>query len=265
MRRSKINFIVLAIVVSVFLALPIYAVEVNDQEVNISVSQVFVSRYIWRGQDLYAQNDAAYQPSIDISAPGFLFGTDVGLNIWGSFPLSDGHEDGEELDYTLSFSKDFFDGLVSISEGYTYFDYPNTSDTADVSEPWVNITLNEIPKLPIPISMSVFMGYDFAAASGGPDEGWYYSWGFAGDIDLPEWEIFQEDQVVSCSITNWGNDGVADLKPSTLYATDFSFSTSYAFGDISVSPSLNYTMNHEEAINSGDSEIWTGIEISYVF
>ncbi|MFC1703193.1 hypothetical protein ACFL1E_00220 [Candidatus Omnitrophota bacterium] len=248
-----------------FCAVTAHALEVGEQEVNITVSETYVSRYVWRGQDLFPDNDGAHQPSIDITAPDLIFGKDVSLNIWGSFATGSGHVDTEELDYTLSFTKDYLDGAVTISEGYTFFHFPNTSRTADVQEPWLSVSLNEIPKLPIAVSMNVFAGYDFKVDPDGPNEGWYYSWGFGTDIPLPEWEIFQEDQALSVGITNWGNDGVADLKSSALYATDYVLSTSYAFGDMSISPSFNYTANYEDAINAGDDEIWGGVEVSYVF
>lgn len=243
----------------------VFALELYDKNINITVTDSFVSRYIWRGQDLYSDNDGAHQPSIDISSEELFFGNDVSLNVWGSFPAHSGHEDAEELDYTLSFSREVFDGLLSVSEGYTYFDYPNTGKTADVSEPWMSVTFDKIPKFPIDVAFNIFAAYDFQAASGGPDEGWYYSWGLSTDLGLPKCAITQDGQMLSLGITNWGNDGPADLKPSALYATDFSVSTSYAFDNFTISPSLNYTANYEDEINNGDDEFWGGIEISYAF
>ena len=241
------------------------ALEIDQQKVEITASDVYASRYIWRGQDLYGNNDGAHQPSLDIAFPKVLGATDVSFNIWGSFPLVDGHEDAEELDYTLTFSRNCFEEALSIAAGFTYFDFPNTSSTADVSEPWAGITLNSIPGLPIDVALDLFAGYDFKAKSGGPDEGWYYSWGLSTEFPLPESLIFQDGQTLSLGVTNWGNDGVANLEPSFLYATDISLSTSYELASFSVSPSLNYTINHEDSINSGDEELWGSIEVSYAF
>jgi hypothetical protein len=262
--RSKV-FLISAFLVGIpcFLANS-FAFDIGYQEVGVTLTESFVSRYIWRGQDLYGNNDGAYQPSIDITLPGLLGDADVSLNVWGSFSLNKGHEDAEELDYTLTFSRDMLDAF-DISAGYTYFDFPNANDKSDVQEPWASVTLNKIPALPIDVSMTVFAGYDFKAASGGPDEGWYYSWGFDTELPLPPLPFFQEGQTLAMGIVNWGNDGVADLKPSGLYATEFSLSTSYDIAGFSVSPGFNYIVNHKEEINSGDEEVWCGIEISYLF
>jgi len=243
----------------------LYAFEISGQTVEVTVTESFVSRYIWRGQDLYGDNDGAHQPSIDIGFPKLLYGTDVSLNVWGSFPMNSGHEDGEELDYTITFSRDVLDEKFNISAGYTYFDFPNTASTADVSEPWISLVLNKIPFLPIEVSANIFAGYDFQAKSGGPDEGWYYSWGLATDIILPDLAFIQKDQVINISLTNWGNDGVADLESSGLYATEVSISTSYGFSDFTITPSLNYSIGHEDEINSGNDELWGAIELAYSF
>jgi len=263
--RKRSAFSLFVIGIMLVFAVTVYGANIGSKEVYVTASESYVSRYIWRGQDLYGNNDSAHQPSIDILFPDLFSKNDVSLNIWGSFPLSSGHEDAEELDYTLSVSRDFLEGLLSISEGYTYFNYPNTGRTADVSEPWMKLAVNQIPKLPIDVSINLFAGYDFQAASGGPDEGWYYSWGFGTNILLPKSKVFQDGQALVVGITNWGNDGVADLKPSVLYSTDFSISTSYGFGNMSISPCLNYTVNYEDKINNGDDELWGGVQISYAF
>ncbi len=241
-----------------------FALEIGNQEVEITASQTYVSRYIWRGQDLYADNDGAYQPSIDVNLPELISDIDLAFNIWGSFPVSAGHEDGEELDYTITLSKAIYKDL-NLSLGYTYFDFPNTSSTSDVQEPWISLNLAKIPGIGLDVSFDLFAGYDFKTKSGGPDEGWYYSWGLGTEIPLPSVALFQEGQTLSFGVVNWGNDGVADLEPNSLYATELSLSTSYVFKNFSISPSFNYTINHEEKINNGDEEIWGGVELSYAF
>lgn len=242
-----------------------FALEIGSREVAVTVTDSYVSRYIWRGQDLYADNDGAHQSSIDIAFPKLFYDTDVSFNVWGSFPMNSGHEDAEELDYTLTFSRDLLDEVVNISAGYTYFDYPNTASTVDVSEPWISATWNKLPFLPIEVSFTGFIGFDLQAKSGGPDEGIYFSWGFDTELPLSELAVFQEGQTLALGIVNWGNDGPADLEPSSLYATEISLSTSYGVAGFSISPNLHYTISYEELINSGNDELWGGIEVSYAF
>lgn len=240
-----------------------FALEIGQQEVNITLTDAYVSRYIFRGQDLFGDNDGSHQLSIDIAFPGLIAGTDVSLNIWSALPLSGGHEDAEEVDYTLAFARDLGESF-SASAGYTYFDFPNTTSTAlDVSEFWTSLTLNKIPLLPMDVSATVFVAYDIETQSGGLDEGVYFSWGFDTEIPLPEIALFQEGQTLGIGVVNWGNDGVAGLEASSLYATDILLSTSYAVGDFSITPSINYSIGHIEAINSGNDELWAGVEISY--
>ncbi|MFH1363655.1 MAG: hypothetical protein ABIH45_05575 [Candidatus Omnitrophota bacterium] len=256
---------ILMVLAMFFGGVNVQGANIGSQEVLVTLSDSCVSRYVWRGQDLYADNDGAHQSSIDVAFPKFLYGTDFSFNFWGSFPLNGGHEDGEELDYTVTFARDLLDEQFNLSAGFTYFDYPNTSSTADVAEPWFSIVLNKIPFLPIDISATVFAGYDFAAKSGGIDEGWYYSFGFGAELPLTALKIFQDGQTLALGVTNWGNDGVVDLEPSSLYATELSVSTSYALGGFSLTPSLYYTINHEEQTNNGDEELWGRIELSHYF
>lgn len=260
--RKKIFLLPVLILATVWFSPEAFSFEIGTQKVEIELSDSYVSRYIWHGQDLYADNDAAYQPSININLPALSSGTDISLNVWGSFPLSKGHETAEELDYTLTFSRDV-SNLFNVSAGYTYFDFPKANDKSDVQEPWTSVTLNKIPALPIDVSMTVFAGYDFQAASGGGDEGWYYSWGFDTELPLPQAPFLEASQTLALGVVNWGNDGVADLKPSSLYATELSLSLLYAFKGFSITPNFHYTINYEESINTDDEEVWGGIEISY--
>ena len=146
-----------------------YALTLGEKDATLTFSESFVSRYVWRGQDLYGENDSAHQPSIDLTLHD-VAGGDLSFNVWGSFSLNKGHEDAEEIDYTVSFSKDAFDGVLTVVKGYTYFDYPNASSRSDVGEPWMSLTLNQIPELPIDVAFTVFAGYDFQTKSGGPDD-----------------------------------------------------------------------------------------------
>jgi len=251
-------------VLGVLLSVPGFAFDLGGKKVDVTLSSSVVSRYIWRGQDLYANNDGAYQPSVDVVVEDIFSDVDLGFNVWGSFPLNKGHEDLEELDYTMSLSKDLTDS-ISLSLGYTYFDYPNTGKTADVQEPWMSLGFGKIPGLGIDITPSIFLGYDMEAASGGIDAGWYYSFGFDTELPFPQCALFKQGQTLAISVVNWGNDGVADLKPSFVYATDIGFSTTYDLGQFSVTPSFHYVLNYEDEINSGNDETWAGIEIAYAF
>jgi len=227
---------------------------------QFTLTDTFVSRYIWRGIDLYPDNDGAHQPSVDVTFKELVAGSDLSLNVWASFPCCDGHQDAEEVDYSLNLSRDLTEKL-SVAGGLTYFDYTNTHNAADAVELWAQGDFT----LPAEIVMTLFAAYDFEAKSKGPDDGLYYSWGFSREFALSESPASQPGQTITLSVTNWGTDGAYDFKPCFLYATELSVATTYKVGSFDLTPSLNYSIGYEEQINNGDEELWGGIEVKYAF
>ncbi|MFC1624363.1 hypothetical protein ACFL28_03495 [Candidatus Omnitrophota bacterium] len=264
MKNGNLFGVVLFILCLMWFSTYAFATKIGNQEVNISLSETYASRYMWRGQDFSPNNDPVMQPSIDIAFPKFVKDTDVSFNVWGAFPLSAGHESATELDYSVTASRDFLDAF-NVSSGYIYFDYTKANKNSDFNEFWGSFTWLELPGLPVPISATLFAGYEFEAAAEGPENGWYYSWGFGTELPLLDWVFFQKDQNLALGVTNWGNDGVAGLKSSPLYATEFSVSTSYSFKKFTLAPGVYYSLNHEEEINSGDDEFCGNISLSYAF
>ncbi|MFH1768258.1 MAG: hypothetical protein ABH858_03760 [Candidatus Omnitrophota bacterium] len=167
-KNSAILVLVMAVIISNLVPAALYGRTVTFTE-NFGYS----SRYVWRGLDLYPDNDQAFQPALDLNVSDVFEGYDLNLNLWGAHPLSGGHQADVEVDYTLSLSKDIFDGNLTLTEGHTYFDFSNLNSKSDVSEPWARISSKSIVLFGQEISFSIFGGYDFAVSSGGPDEGWY--------------------------------------------------------------------------------------------
>ncbi|MBL7197380.1 MAG: hypothetical protein ISS47_04735 [Candidatus Omnitrophica bacterium] len=231
---------------------------------DITITQTYASRYISKGQDCFPDNDAAYHPSVDITFPALILDTDISLTAWGAFALSSGHEEFDEIDYSVSASKDIFEDW-NVAGGYSYFDYPNANKLVDGNEVWGSLTWKKLPYLPVDTSMSLSVVYEFPAASGGSENGLYYSWGFETGLLLPDAAVFQKDQALTLGVVNWGTDGVGGRKSSKLYATVFSLSTEYVFGKMAFSPNFNYALNYENEINNGDEELWSGIAVSWSF
>jgi len=137
--------------------------KVGSSEILLDISSSFVSRYIWRSQDLYNDNGAAYQESITLTFPKLIAYGDISFNLWSSFALNKGHKDSEELDYTISYYKE--KEFLDTSFGYTYYDYPNTNDNSDIGEIWFSLNFK---KLPLNVSFNTFFAYDFKITSSGP-------------------------------------------------------------------------------------------------
>lgn len=239
-----------------------FSLEIGEQKVNITFSNSFVSRYIWRGLDLLPDNDPAYQPSVDVALEKLVAGADLSFNVWGSFPSGGGHEELTELDYSATLSRDF--ELFNLSSGFTHFDYVKANRYSDLHEIWMSASLFKIPILPVDVSFNVLAAYEFEAVNEGPEDGMYYSWGFSTSVPMGRCPLAQEEQTFDMAVTNWGNDGVTGLKPSALYATEITLSTSYAAGPVTITPGFMYVASHEKEINE-DDEIAGTIDISYSF
>jgi hypothetical protein len=248
--------------IGLWLCLWWYSVYGQENTLIVTVSDSYVSRYIWRGVDVFSDNDGAHQPSLDFTFPKLINDINLSFNLWASLSVSAGHENLEEYDYTVSSNRDFWD-LFNLACGWTYYDYPNTAGTADAHEPWFGFTWLKLPMISWDTTFKIWLGYNFEPRSGGLDSGIYYSYGTDTKIPLLLTSFTQSDQTVGFSVTNWGQDGVADLRPSFLYATDLGIYTNYNFGKFMITPNVHYVVNHRETINQGTNEFVSGVNVSY--
>lgn len=82
----------------------------NEKEWEATIGADFVSRYIWRGQDL---GSASVQPTLGIGYKG------LSLTAWGSYGLTD-PDDAKEIDLTLAYTAGGFNAGITdywLSEG----------------------------------------------------------------------------------------------------------------------------------------------------
>jgi len=265
-RMIKINSQVVTILFFLILicfSLDAVALEIADQEVAVTLTESFASRHICEAQDSFPENDPIWESTLDIEVPKVMYETDLSFSFWWGYPLKAGSVTAEEIDYSVAISRDLTKTLKA-SIGYNYCDFPKANRNSDFNKFLANLTLAEIPNLPISISFNLYAAYQFEAAAEGSEDGWYYSWGFGTELPLSEWRIFQKEQSANIEVANWGNDGVAGSKPSSLYATECSISTDYSFWEFTITPSFNYVFSYENSINSED-EIWGRIDVSYAF
>jgi hypothetical protein len=227
---------------------------------SVNFSDTYVTRYIWRGYDLYPNNDGAHQPSLTLNVGELPAGLSASFNFWASFATQGGHKDGEEFDYTASLSKNLTD-KIALTGGIAYYDYYNTNATADIWEPFVSANFI----LPLELTLSTFIGYDFQAKSGGVDDTAYWAWGLSRNFALPSLPIFQKGQALTAGFKNWGQYAKSNNSGYFVYATDFSLSTTYNVGKVAITPAVTYTPNYRETINNGDDEFWGGITVGVTF
>ncbi|MBN1913683.1 MAG: hypothetical protein JW788_04715, partial [Candidatus Omnitrophica bacterium] len=140
MKKYVVFFILTA---GFFFCRPAIALELGPgTTVDITLTDTYASRYISKGQDAFADNDSSYHPSVDITFPKLIMDADISFNAWGAFALSKGHEEYDEIDYSVSLSKDILDSW-NVVLGYSYFDYPRANELVDTNDPWGSLTLKK--------------------------------------------------------------------------------------------------------------------------
>lgn len=235
----------------------------EERFLGIDLDATVVSKYMWRGYDIL-DDRAAFQPSINFD----LFQTGFSLNVWGSFALSSGFEDLDELDYSLAYATTFFEEeayALDFAVTYIYYDFPNTtSKYADGQEIGVEISFPNLLEIgPSFLVPSWYSGYLWPAHSGGPERGWHHVMGLAYDLPITPLLPGQDEQALSFSTDLTYNDGTFGSESGFSHAT-IGLSTTFEVGDFSITPSLNYQWSFEDTVNDED-EFWAGIGVTYSF
>jgi len=117
------------LLILVVLALASGMVSAQDDSVGYnagltgSIDLTFQSKYIWRGFDVFPNNDPAAQLTANLD----FFGTGFGMNVVGHRAIGSGHENDERWDYN------FYYGNVLLAEdvmqtnfriGFVHYNYP---------------------------------------------------------------------------------------------------------------------------------------------
>lgn len=128
---------ILAGTVMVLCAVSLGYAEAQDGGLHGAIDVTYLSKYIWRGFDVYGDK-SAIQPSIDLD----LFGSGFGISAMGHRANSSGYEmTGERWDYTLYYYNRLGDtGPLACNYrfGWVYYNYPDmsshTTDSIDLQE-----------------------------------------------------------------------------------------------------------------------------------
>lgn len=237
--------------------------ELTNEYFGVDLSAAFVSKYIWRGYDVF-DDHAAFQPSVSLN----LFQTGLSVGVWGSFALSSGYEDLDELDYILAWGKTFFDNerySLDFSTNYIYYDFPNTSsELADYEEVGIGFALpNLLPLSSSYLIPSYYVCYDWPAHSGGPQEGWFHIFSVSYDVHIPAFIPSQDEQDLSLTADVTYNDGAFDADSDFSHAT-VSLATTFEWKGFTLTPSLQHQWSFEDTVNR-ENEFWAGVSLGYNF
>jgi len=180
------------------------SMSLHAASMNSDVYVAGVSKYLWRGQMLY--NKFALQPGLDLNYDNFSAG------LWGSFNVVDSEFGEADLLAAYSYSI----SLVEMSAGFTYYTFPNISDTS------VEANLGASVKTFLSPSITVY--YDFGSGKGTYIE---------STLSLPFTALFPFSLDVSTgyNLGQWGYD-------SSLTVLGISLGGTYSIGSFEISPSL---------------------------
>ena len=203
-----------------------------------------VSRYVWRGFDLFPANQPALQPSgtIDFGRSG------LSLNLWSSFPLGhwDSLRDVAEADFTLAYGKDVSEKLY-LSGGFIHYGYyfgrdftfkESTSQEFFVSAEWTDDFLSPV----------VILFYDVNLGSG------FYGY-LRGSHDFP---LGGRSSLVASA--GLGYNARQYIDASGFSDLALALACEWSVGKIKIAPSLNYAFVFLDEVNE-ENEFWLGISL----
>ena len=92
-------------------------VQAEPGELSGSLNVTYLSSYIWRGFDYYADDRSAIQGSINLD----LYGTGFDLGILSRRAISNDYENAENLNVTLSYSNSVISNVLKQNEKNALF------------------------------------------------------------------------------------------------------------------------------------------------
>ena len=236
MKDRKTLFAVLSILMS------LVSVSIGEEQLGIEFTADFMSKYIWRGQNL--SDDSVFEPGLTLSYEN------LSASIWGNMDLTNingNSGDFSEVDYSLDYSVDFpgIEGL-GYSIGLIYYDFPGTT-VKDTTEVYWGFSLDCF------LSPSITIYHDVDEA-----EGSYVSLSAGHSIENI-FEIFPEVPVgmdIGASL-GWGSGSYDKYYwgtgQSKLQDLVLSMSFPIAVGDWTIAPSINYATLVSDDIRDTDA------------
>lgn len=239
--------------------------QAQDRKLDATVDVTYVSRYIWRGFDVYSNNHSAIQPSVDLAMPG----TGCGLNVWWSRANTSGFENNEEIDYTLYYNKSLFEGKTYATDytiGWTYYYYPDEPrEAGDMQEISLNLSWQNIHPGGLVPSYTIVCTWPSKHNSEVRDYGgWFHIFQVCYDLTMPSSCLHAKEQVIHLSAETIYNDGAYGADRDWSHAV-FGISTSFNLRkNLTFTPGFYFQSSWDDSVNTQD-EYWTSLSITYEF
>jgi hypothetical protein len=236
-----------------------------------SVDVTYLSKYIWRGFDVYGEQ-SAIQPSVNLD----LFGSGFGVSAMGHRANSSGYENSERWDYTLFYANSLFAGekyALNYRLGYVYYNYPDMSSSiADLQElqaifSWPNI-LPVKGLVPTYVLVKLWPS-ESGSMVGGNASGFAHIFMLDYGIPVQGMGTGSPEQVINLHSEVVFNDGVgpngANVDHDWSNAV-FGISTTFDLGgNFSLTPGVYHQVTMDKSVNPDNDETWASVGATYKF
>ena len=247
-------------------------VQAQEGELGVTLDVTYLSRYIWRGFDVYNNNTSAIQPSIDID----FYGTGLGVKVLSSRANDSGFENAEELDITLFYGDSFFEAepyATNYKLGWVYYNLPNQRPSlGHMQEFFASLSWPEVCPVGIVPSYTIALMWPSTSNSSvSVNGGWFHILGLGYDWTIPGLVPETPEQILHLSSELVYNDGAAPATVGTR-AVDHDWShwvlgVSTEFDvveNIVFTPGLYYQKSMDKSVNTQD-EWWVSLSMKYTF
>ena len=236
-------------------------VQAQEDQISGTLDVTYLSRYIWRGIDMYPSDHSAIQPSVNLN----LWDTGFGLKVLMSRANGGGFENSEEIDYTLSYGDSLYEGescQMNYAVGWMYYSYPDmprhhpTASGKDAQEVFASFSFPQIcPAGVVPSYTVIYMWQAEGGESGFRKcEGVIHVLGLGYDVTVPGLTAGTPEQVINLSAAAVYNAGTVlpTVKHDWSHAV-FGASTSFDLGnDLTFTPGVYYQSSWEDSVNTSD-------------
>jgi len=255
----------------------------QDGDLHGSLDVTYLSSYIWRGFDYYADDHSAIQPSVSLD----LYGTGLGLDVVWTRAINGGFENSERINVALTYGNSLLEGdtcATNYTVGWVYYGFPDeprsgssdaAAQAADMQEFFASFSWPSLcPTGIVPSYTILTMWPSEGNSAARKNSGWAHVLGLGYDLSIPGILPDTTEQILHLSAATVYNDGVA---PGVVIGTasgtvehDWShavFGVSTDFGitdDLTFTPAVYYQSSWEDTVNTED-ECWVTLNMKYAF